>query len=123
MSCDSTKFVISKGVDNTFTFTIKQDNSTLPLTIVGGDTFFADLILLEGDAAYAQVTNKALTVEDMANGKVSLVIAANETTSLVTDKSSKVDRYYSRPTYRLLLRCNTTNNGDFIATVDYVYVS
>jgi hypothetical protein len=126
MSCDVTKFTISKGSDNTFIFTIKQDNSTLPLTIENGDTFFADLVALEGDA-YAPVTNKALVIEDAANGKISLTITAAETddnsgTALVKEKGSKVDRYYLRPTYKLTLRCNTANNGNFIVKVPEVYV-
>ena len=34
MSCSSvTKFVITKGLSNEFVFTIKQDGSTLPITI------------------------------------------------------------------------------------------
>ena len=133
MSCDATKFVISKGVDNTFTFTIKQDNSTLPLTIVEGtDTFFADLILLDGDVQYPRINNKALVVENAANGKVSLAITADETLDetgaggiigLITDKATKVDRYYLRPTYKLLLKCVTVNNGEFVARVDEVYVN
>lgn len=132
MSCDVTKFTISKGSDNTFIFTIKQDNSTLPLVIEAGDTFFADLVALNGNVPYIPVTNKALTVEDAANGKVSLFITAAETNDeigdgigvigVVTDKGAKVDRYYLRPTYKLILTCVTANNGSFIAKVPEVYV-
>jgi len=122
MSCDVTKFTISKGSDNTFTFTIKQDNSTLPLTIEVGDTFFADLVSLDGDVPYAQVTNQALVVEDAPNGKVNLVIPLADTANLVADKGTKVDRYYLRPVYKLILTCSTVNNGDFIAKVPEVYV-
>lgn len=126
MSCDVTKFTISKGSDNTFIFTIKQDNSTLPLTIENSDTFFADLVQLDGDA-YAPVTNKAMVVEDAANGKISLTISSAETDNgagveLIKDMGDKVDRYYLRPTYRLMLRCNTANNGNFIVKVPEVYV-
>lgn len=122
MSCDVAKFVISKGSDNTFIFTIKQDNSTLPLTIEVGDTFSASLVTIGDDVAYAAVTDKALTVDDAANGKVSLSIPAADTLALVTDKGPKVDRYYLRPTYKLTITCSTANNGDFIAKVPEVYV-
>lgn len=123
MSCDITKFTISKGSDNTFIFTIKQDNSTLPLEIVEEtDTFFADLIALEDDNTDSNLINKIITVEDALNGKVSLDISEEETNSLATDKGSKVDRYYLRPTYKLTLKCNTTNNGNFIARIPEVYV-
>ena len=122
MSCDVTKFTISKGSDNTFTFTIKQDNSTLPLSIEVGDTFFADLITLSDNSPYTAVTDKPLTVEDALNGKITLVIPEADTVGLVTDKGAKVDRYYLRPTYKLILKCNTENNGDFIAKVAEVYI-
>lgn len=127
MSCDTTKFTITKGSDNTFIFTIKQDNSTLPLVIDNSDTFFADLVALGSDEAYAPVTGKALVVVDAANGKVSLIITSAETddnagTALVKEGGSKVDRYYPRPTYKLTLRCNTLNNGNFIVKVPEVYV-
>lgn len=122
MSCDVTKFTISKGSDNTFTFTIKQDNSTLPLSIEAGDTFFADLIALSDSSPYTAVTNKPLTVEDALNGKIMLVIPEADTVDLVTDKGAKVDRYYLRPTYKLILKCSTENNGDFIAKVAEVYI-
>ena len=132
MSCDTNKFVISKGSDNTFFFTIKQDNVTIPLTIEGTDTFFADLVLItsEGGTPYTAVTNKELTVVDSLSGKISLVITSSETDDgsniegnfLVRESGSKADRYYLRPTYKLTLRCSTAGNGDFIVKVPEVYV-
>lgn len=122
MSYDVTRFVISKGVDNKFIFTIKQDNSTLPLNIVPEDTFVADLVNLETGTTHAGADNKPLVVESAPNGKVSLSMTASETDTLVTDKGSKTDRYYLRPTYKLVIKCSTANNGDFIAKVPEVYV-
>lgn len=122
MSYDVTRFVISKGVDNKFIFTIKQDNSTLPLNIVPEDTFVADLVNLETGTTHAGADNKPLAVESAPNGKVSLSMTASETDTLVTDKGSKTDRYYLRPTYKLVIKCSTANNGDFIAKVPEVYV-
>ena len=123
MSCDVSKFVISKNLDNTFIFTFKQDNSTLPLTIDISDTFNADLIALSDGSVYPQVDNKALVVEGaLTNGQVSLSIPALDTASLVTDRGPAVDRYYLRPTYKLVLKCVTVGNGEFIAKVPEVYV-
>lgn len=120
MSCDSIQFVISKGVDNTFVFTIKQNNSTLPMQIEVGDTFYADLVSLE--TGIAIIENKPLTVIDALNGKVELALTEAEVAPLVSERGSKVDRYYLRPTYKLVLNCSTANNGDFIAKVSEVYV-
>jgi len=119
MSCDVAKFTITKGLDNTFVFTIKADGSTLPMEIVGGDTFTAHLV---GLADNTTVLTKSLVITDALNGKVNLVITSAETDSLVSDKGTKSDRYYLRPVYKLVIECSTANNGDFIAKVPEVYV-
>lgn len=122
MSCDIPEFLISKGSENTFVFTIKQDNSTLPLTIVSGDTFVASLTAISDKAAYPGVTNKTIPTVPSTDGKITLVITALETADLVVDRGPKVDRYYLRPTYILTIVCTTQNNGNFIAKVAEVYV-
>lgn len=120
MSCDVAKFTITKGLDNTFIFTIKADGSTLPMEItVGRDTFTAHLINLETGVT---ALTKALTITDSLSGKTQLVVTSAETTTLVSDKGAKADRYYLRPTYKLIIDCSTVNNGDFIAKVPEVYV-
>jgi len=118
-TCLSDKFVITKGSDNTFVFTIKADGSTLPMEIVGGDTFNARLVKLDTEA---EVLTKVLTVEDALSGKVSLVITEAEAELLQSEKGDKVDRYYLKPTYKLVIDCSTTNNGDFIAKIPEIYV-
>lgn len=125
MSCDVTKFSISKGSDNTFVFTIKQDNSTLPLTIVTADTFVAKLVSLDPESVESytfHITTPLTDTPDAVNGKISLVILTAATTGLIKEIGSKVDRYYPKPTYKLILECVTANNGEFIAKVGEVYV-
>jgi hypothetical protein len=85
----------------------------------GTDTFQAQLVLLSYNSV---AITKALTVANAANGKVSLVLSTAEVANFVSDRGSKTDRYYLRPTYKLILDCSTVNNGDFIAKVDEVYV-
>lgn len=120
MSCDVAKFTITKGIDNTFVFTIKADGTTLPMVIDEiNDTFEATLILLSDGST---VLSKTLGVTDAAAGKVLLILYENEVADLVSEKGSQTDRYYVRPTYKLLLDCHTTNNGDFLAKVPEVYV-
>lgn len=118
-TCLSDKFVITKGSDNTFLFTIKADGSTLPMEIVLGDTFDARLVEL---GTGTEVLTKSLTVEDALIGKVSLVITEIEAASLISEKGSKVDRFYLKPTYKLVIDCSTQNNGNFIAKIPEVYV-
>lgn len=118
-ACSPDKFVITKGMENTFVFTIKQNDSTLPMVIVTGDTFTADLQLLSTGAV---AITKVLTVIDALSGKVSLVLTELEIAGLTGEKGSKVDRYYLKPMYKLLIDCVTVNNGKFIAKVPEVYV-
>ena len=123
MSCDTPKFNITKGLDNTFIFTIKADGSTLPMEIVGTDTFVADLVPLDPTDTTSGLSGIPLSLPtNLLSGKVTLTISTVDTTDLVSDKGTKTDRYYTRPTYKLVIDCTTTNNGNFIAKVPEIYV-
>lgn len=123
MSCDTPKFNITKGLDNTFIFTIKADGSTLPMEIVGTDTFVADLVPLDPADTTTGLSGIPLSLPtNLLSGKVTLTIGTADTTALVSDKGTKTDRYYTRPTYKLVIDCTTTNNGNFIAKVPEIYV-
>ena len=52
MACDTSKFVINKGMSNEFIITIKQNDSTLPMTIEDTDTFVAKLFELESNELF-----------------------------------------------------------------------
>lgn len=120
MSCSSvTKFVITKGFNNEFIFTIKADGSTSPIVIKPSDTFTAVIKLLSTGAVAASIP---LTVVSASDGKVKLSIRATVASSLISSRGAEEDRYYPRPTYSLVLDCKTAANGPFLAKVPYVYV-
>ena len=123
MSCGGlnrdNRFIISRGVDNTFIFTVKANNSTLPIEIDPSDTFIGILKVLESDTA---VLTKNLTVESALNGRVRLDLTEVETSALIRERGGKEDRFYLRPVYSLTLVCNTVANGEFLAKVNSVYV-
>jgi hypothetical protein len=116
-----TKFLIVKGKDNEFFFTIKQNDSFLPMIIKPSDSFVGKLILLEDDVTV--VLQKNLIVVDPLVGKIKLLITEAETALLITERGPKEDHYYLKATYRLLLECNTINNGKFTARINRIYVS
>jgi hypothetical protein len=116
-----TKFLIVKGKDNEFFFTIKQNGSFLPMIIKPSDTFVGKLILLEDDVTV--VLQKNLTVDVAELGRVKLLITEAEAAKLITERGPKEDHYYLKATYRLLLECNTVNNGQFTARINRIYVS
>lgn len=119
MSCASERFTIVKGLYNEYIFTIKQTGTTLPMEIDAGDTFIARLYKLEDGSELDILT---VAVEDAANGKLNVSISAEDTAQLDDEKGDKADRYYSRPMYKLVIACDTLNNGKFLARLPLVYV-
>lgn len=115
------KFLLVKGKENEFYFTIKQNGSILPMVIEPTDTFVGSFILLEDDTTI--VLEKDLVVVDPTVGKIKLVVTEEETANLISDRGPKEDYYYLKATYRLLLECSTVNNGQFTARINRIYVS
>jgi len=128
MSCTTDKFVINKGLTNEFIFTIKQNDSTLPMTIVDTDTFEMTVYKLEDNSVVGTVDmtdgeNGQITVYDDANGQIQLVLSDTFVDSLEYERGDRADGYYAKPMYRIAIDAKTTNNGNFIAKVNKVYVS
>ena len=124
---DTTKFVITKGIANEYYITIKQDDSTLPMVIEPTDTFEVKIFKLKDSALVATIgmiagTDGQISVYDAANGKLKIVLSDALVTALVMERGDRADYYYSKPIYRLVIDASTVNNGDFIATIDKVYV-
>ena len=124
---DTTKFVITKGIANEYYITIKQDDSTLPMVIEPTDTFEVKIFKLEDSTLVATIgmiagTDGQVSVYDDANGKLKIVLSDALVTALVMERGDRADYYYSKPIYRLVIDASTVNNGDFIATIDKVYV-
>lgn len=128
------KFIINKSLLNEFTLTIKQQDSTLPMVIDASDTFTAHLYKLDTNvevdagitivpAPYYGTDGEGNTTGPFYdNGKITLTFDQTKVGTLVSNRGSKADRYYLKPTYRLAIECETVNNGDFVAKVDNVYV-
>ena len=124
---DTTKFVITKGIANEYYITIKQDDSTLPMVIKPTDTFEVKIFKLNDSTLVATIGMTAgadgqISVYDSANGKLKIVLSDALVTALVMERGDRADYYYSKPIYRLVIDASTVNNGDFIATIDKVYV-
>ena len=124
---DTAKFVITKGIANEYYITIKQDDSTLPMVIADTDTFEVKLFKLADSTLVATVGMTAgadgqISVYDANNGKLKIVLSKALVAALVMERGDRADYYYSKPIYRLVIDASTVNNGDFIATIDKVYV-
>ena len=104
-------------MSNEFIITIKQNGTTLPMVITNTDTFVVKLLKLSDDSVVATPT---VSIYDAQNGKIKVVFG--DVSGLVRETGDKADRYYSKPVYKLLIDCNTTNNGKFVAKVDKVYI-
>lgn len=113
------KFVLNKGMSNEFIVKIKQNGSTLPMTITDTDTFTAKLQKLSDDSVVAIPT---VSIHSKPNGQIKIVFTDTMLNSLEVDKGDKADSYYAKATYKLAIDCNTSNNGKFVAKVKKVYV-
>jgi hypothetical protein len=124
MSCNGadrdSRFVITRGVDNSFVFTIKANNSTLPIEIDPSDTFHGILRDLDTDTV---ILEQDLVVDSALNGRIRLDIEAADTTDMTSMKGGREDRWYLLPVYSLTLVCKTVVNGEFIARISMVYVN
>ena len=119
-TCLANKFVITKGVDNNFVFTIKQDGSTLPMELDPTDTFEVSLVQLDTNSAV--LTKSAVLDSNLLSGKIHVIITEAEAASLTSERGAKVDRFYLKPTYKLIIDATTVNNGSFIAKIPEIYV-
>lgn len=113
------KFIITKGVSNEFIITIKQNGTTLPMAIEPTDTFNAKLLSIKDGSVVAILTTSIVNTQ---NGKIKLILDSDTVDSLNIERGERADYYYSKPLYKLVIDCDTVNNGKFVAKVHKVYV-
>ena len=113
------KFVITKGTSNEFIITIKQNGTTLPMAIEPTDTFVAKLLSIKDGSVVATFTTNVINAQ---NGKIKLVLGSDVVGILQIERGDRADYYYSKPLYKLVIDCDTVNNGKFVAKVHKVYV-
>ncbi len=119
-TCLTDKFVITRGVENTFEFTIKANGTTLPLELTPTDTFSCELRGLENSTVI--LTKEMVKMEPLLNGKVKLTLSIADASVLDSLRGAPEDKYYLRSNYSLIIIADTAGNGKFIAKVGEVYV-
>ena len=127
MATDSNRFVINKGTSNEFIIKIKQNGSTMPMEISGTDTFFVKFYNLETKELKLSIdmtsgSDGQVSVYNAHNGQILIVLNDSAIADMVSERGDKVDKYYLKPTYRMVIDCNTANNGNFTAKINSVYV-
>ncbi len=128
MASKITDFTISKGLSNEFIFSIKQNDSLLPMIIDPTDTFKLMLFNLETDLLEVTLyssnstSDGEITIHNESNGQIKITMNEALVNRLQKDRGTKADRYYLKPTYRLVIECDTVNNGKMISKIDRVFV-
>ena len=122
---NANNFTINKDIQNEFIFTIKQNDSLLPMIIDLSDTFSFKIYDLDTDELFKEVNMTSsqdgiITIFDAANGQIKVVL--NSDPLFRKERGSKEDKYYLKPTYRILIEGITVNNGLISAKVPFVYV-
>ena len=122
---NANNFTINKDIQNEFIFTIKQNDSLTPMIIDLSDTFSFKIYDLDTDELFKEVNMTSsqdgiITIFDAANGQIKVVL--NSDPLFRKERGSKEDKYYLKPTYRILIEGTTANNGLISAKVPFVYV-
>lgn len=122
---NANNFTINKDIQNEFIFTIKQNDSLTPMIIDLSDTFSFKIYDLDTDELFKEVNmissqDGVITIFDAANGQIKVVL--NSDPLFRKERGSKEDKYYLKPTYRILIEGTTVNNGLISAKVPFVYV-
>ena len=122
---NANNFTINKDIQNEFIFTIKQNDSLLPMIINLSDTFSFKIYDIDTDELFKEVNMTSskdgiVTIFDAANGQIKVVL--NSDPLFRKERGSKEDKYYLKPTYRILIDGTTVNNGLISAKVPFVYV-
>lgn len=113
------KFTITQNIDNSFVFTIKEDNKYTPILIDPSDCFKGTLYnLSDGSEAFS----KDMAILSVDEGTVGFLLSADETRTLLSRRGASEDRYFAYPVYSFVLSCVTTTNGAFTAKVPFIYV-
>jgi len=115
-----TEFTIIKGKALDFQIQVKENGTTLPLTLNTADVF--KFTLMDKKTSVKYITDKAMTITDALNGVVTGNISAIEATALPTKKSSAEDGYLPRPNLRLVVSGSTVSQGKMTAIIEDVYV-
>lgn len=89
------------------------------------DTFSLKIYDLDTDELFKEVNMTSsqdgiITIFDAANGQIKVVL--NSDPLFRKERGSKEDKYYLKPTYRILIEGTTVNNGLISAKVPFVYV-
>ena len=73
-----------------------------------------------------EVKTQTTEVEVINNVEVTstsqVVFSQLEANGLLAERGDRADYYYSKPMYKLVIDCDTVNNGKFVAKVAKVYV-
>lgn len=113
-------FTINKGLVNELIFTIKKDQTLLPIIIDPSDTFKLVLFHLDTDSIESEINmdntnlDGFIEVYDAPSGRIMITLNTHLTNRLIKERGPKVDKYYLKPTYRIAIDCDTVDNGKFV---------
>ena len=128
MAIQANDFVINRNIDNEFIITIKKQQTLVAITIDPSDTFAISFINLTTDSIEHTIdmdnqnTNGYIEIADAINGQINLVLKKDFISTLSKERGPKEDRYYLKPTYSILIECNTLADGKFYSKIPEVYI-
>lgn len=128
MAIQANDFVISRNIDNEFLITIKKQQTLVAITIDPSDTFVINFINLNTDSIEHTIdmdnqnANGYIEIANAINGQINLVLKKDFISTLSKERGQKEDKYYLKPTYSILIECNTLADGKFHSKIPKVYI-
>ena len=113
---ESTAVPADVVITATTTYTVTQDTFNVYVYELATGTKVATL-------TQVGTTDGQVSVHDRVNGKLKVVMSEALTNRLTAVRGDRADYYYSKPVYKIVVDASTVNNGEFIATIDKVYVA
>lgn len=124
----SSYITLNQNMDNEFILTIKKNHTLLPVVIYETDTFEMQIIKMEDNSVVstiemAESDDGQITVYDEDNGQLMVLLKESFINSLEIERGEKADRYYEKPMYKIALKANTVDNGNFILKINNIRIA
>lgn len=113
-------FIIPKGKDYTFTVKVMENESFIPqdLTTIASAT----IDIVNSATSVKLFTVSMYIVVDAVNGLLKFTLPAVNTAAMISERGTKVDGYYLKPTYQAIITVTGSGFTEILSIVDKVYV-
>lgn len=118
--------IIPKGLQFSFTILLRKRNSGEPVDVTNLDIAGSTVNLMQIDTMECIETSSIIieTSIPYEDGEINITVPPGVTSNMRSERGDKVDNYYIKPTYQLLVSLAFSDDTpDRVVLVDKVYVT